>query len=85
MENKRTPQLKRSSETTQNSVAESVRNIVESVPKFDFTPPMISDGLMDAVKKLSKATLSDDFMATINGTSKATAFAPIRFAENTPE
>lgn len=70
MENKRTPQLKRSSETTQNSVAESVRNIVESVPKFDFTPPMISDGLMDAVKKLSKTTLSDDFMATINGTSK---------------
>lgn len=70
MENKKTPQLKQSIETIQNSVAESVRNIVESIPKFDFTLPMISDGLMDAVKKLSKATLSDDFMATINGTSK---------------
>ena len=70
MENKKTPQLKQSIETIQNSVAESVRNIVESISKFDFTPPMISDGLMDAVKKLSEATLSDDFMATINGTSK---------------
>lgn len=70
MENKKTPQLKQSIETIQNSVAESVRNIVESIPKFDFTPPTLSDDFMDAVKKLSKATFSDDFMATINGTSK---------------
>ncbi len=70
MENKKTPQLKRSIETIQNSVAESVRNIVESIPKFDFTPPIISDGSMDEVNKIYKAILSSDFMATINGTSK---------------
>ena len=54
MENKKTLQLKQSIETIQNSVAESVRNIVESIPKFDFTPP----------------TFSDDFMVAINGISK---------------
>ena len=37
MENKKTPQLKRSIEAIQNSVAESVGNIVESIPKVDFT------------------------------------------------
>lgn len=54
MEDKKTLQLKQSIETIQNSVAESVRNIVENIPKFDFTPP----------------TFSDDFMAAINGVSK---------------
>lgn len=70
MENKKTLQLKRSIETIQNSVAESVRNIVESIPKVDFTPPIISDGSMDEVNRLYEAILSSDFMATINGTSK---------------
>jgi len=54
MENKKTPQLKQSIETIQNSVAESVRNIVESIPKFDFTPPVFSDDFMDAINEISK-------------------------------
>ena len=54
MENKKTPQLKQSIETIQNSVAESVRNIVESIPKFDFTPPAFSDDFMDAINGISK-------------------------------
>src|SRR5690554_5988868 len=54
MENKRTPQLKRSIETIQNSVAESVRNIVESIPKVDFTPPIFSDDFMAAINGISK-------------------------------
>ncbi len=54
MENKKTPQLKQSIETIQNSVAESVRNIVESIPKFDFTPPTFSDDFMDAINGVSK-------------------------------
>ena len=54
MENKRTPQLKRSIETIQNSVAESVRSIVESIPKFDFTPPVFSDDFMAAINGISK-------------------------------
>ena len=54
MENKKTLQLKRSIETIQNSVAESVRNIVESIPKFDFTPPTFSDDFMVAINEISK-------------------------------
>jgi len=54
MENKKTPQLKQSIETIQNSVAESVRNIVESIPKFNFTPPIFSDDFMDAVNETSE-------------------------------
>ena len=54
MENKKTPQLKQSIETIQNSVAESVRNIVESIPKFDFTPPTFSDDFMVAINEISK-------------------------------
>lgn len=54
MENKKTPQLKQSIETIQNSVAESVRNIVESIPKFDFTPHMFSDDFMVAMNEVSK-------------------------------
>lgn len=54
MENKKTPQLKQSIETIQNSAAESVRNIVESIPKFDFTPPTFSDDFMVAINEISK-------------------------------
>jgi len=54
MENKKTLQLKQSIETIQNSVAESVRNIVESIPKFDFTPPTFSDNFMVAINEISK-------------------------------
>ena len=54
MENEKTLQLKRSIETIQNSVAESVRSIVESIPKVDFTPPIFSDDFMDAVNETSE-------------------------------
>ena len=55
MENKKIPQERLSDKSAEfSNLAESIRVAIENIPKFNFTPPIFSD----------------DFMATINGTSK---------------
>ena len=55
MDNKRTPQERLSDKGAEfSNFAESIRETIENIPKFNFTPPIFSD----------------DFMAAVNGTSK---------------
>ena len=66
MDNKRTPQERLSDKGAEfSNFAESIRETIESIPKFDFTPPIFSDDFMAAINGVSKRQIE-----WINGISK---------------